>query len=118
MLHTAGAAQVLTEERCSIAEWLRPPADTALSIARARVAPGVTTRWHALEGVAERYLVLEGTGRAEVGDDLAGDVGPGDIVLIPPGARQRIRNTGDRDLVFLALCTPPFELAAYRDAEG
>jgi len=88
-----------------------------LSIARARLAPGVTTRWHVLEGIAERYLVLEGTGRAEVGESLVADVGPGDIVIIPPDVRQRIENTGNRDLVFIALCTPPFERAAYRDAE-
>ena len=110
--------ELLTEERCFISEWLRPSADRDLSIARARVAPGVTTRWHVLDGISERYLVLEGTGRAEVGESLVADVGPGDIVLIPPGARQRIENTGEGDLVFLALCTPPFEQGAYRDAES
>lgn len=105
------------EERCYISEWLGSPADAQLSIARARVPPGVTTRWHVLTGIAERYLVLEGSGRAEVGDTLGEDVGPNDLVLIPPGVRQRIRNTGEGDLVFLALCTPPFERAAYRDVE-
>jgi mannose-6-phosphate isomerase-like protein (cupin superfamily) len=77
----------------------------------------VTTRWHILDGIAERYVVLEGTGRAEVGESLTADVGPGDIVLVPPGTRQRIENTGEGDLVFLALCTPPFEQVAYQDAE-
>lgn len=110
--------ELLTEERCFISEWLRPPTDQGLSIARARVSPGVTTRWHVLEGVDERYLVLEGTGRAEVGESLVAHVGPGDILLIPSGARQRIENTGERDLVFLALCTPPFEQVAYRDVEA
>ena len=84
------------------------------SIARARVAAGVTTRWHALDGIVERYVILEGRARAEVGDVVA-DVGPGDVVLIPPQCRQRIANTGRGDLVFLAICTPRFRPEAYVD---
>ena len=100
-----------------ISEWLKPPADSELSIARARVPPGVTTRWHVLDGVAERYLILEGEGVVEVGDEPPADVTPYEIVIIPPGVRQRIRNTGDGDLVFLALCTPPFTADAYRNVD-
>lgn len=110
--------ELLTEERCYISEWSNSPTDPLLSIARARVEPGVTTSWHALEGTAERYLILEGRGLVEVGDELAEEVGPFDIVLIPPGERQRIGNTGDGDLVFLAMCTPPFDHAAYREVVG
>ncbi len=36
---------------------------------------------------------------------------------IAPGERQRITNSGDRDLVFLAICTPRFSLDAYEDIE-
>jgi oxalate decarboxylase/phosphoglucose isomerase-like protein (cupin superfamily) len=39
------------------------------------------------------------------------------VVLIPPGAAQRISNTGDDDLVFLAICTPRFVREAYRDVD-
>ena len=84
---------------------------------RARVEPGVTTRWHRLRGVTERYLILEGQGRVEVGEGPAEDVGPGAVVLIPPGVRQRIANTGDTDLLFLAVRTPRFTLAGYEDVE-
>ena len=85
---------------------------------RARVEPGVTTRWHRLRGVTERYLILEGQGRVEVGEGPAEDVGPGAVVLIPPGTRQRITNTGGVDLIFLALCTPRFTPAGYEDVES
>jgi mannose-6-phosphate isomerase-like protein (cupin superfamily) len=44
-------------------------------------------------------------------------VGPGDVVLIPPGCRQRITNIGPGDLLFLAICTPPFQAANYQDVE-
>lgn len=37
--------------------------------------------------------------------------------VIPPGVRQRIKDTGDEDLVFLALCTPRFRKEAYREVE-
>ena len=104
-------------EGCYISEWLKPPADSELSIARARVPPGVTTRWHVLDGVTERYLILAGAGLVEVGDDPPAGVTPYEIVMIPAGVRQRIRNTGEGDLVFLALCTPPFTADAYHDVE-
>jgi mannose-6-phosphate isomerase-like protein (cupin superfamily) len=101
-------AEVFTDEGCFILELSNGPADPQLSVARARVIPGVTTRWHRLRDISERYLVLEGLGRVEVGEAAPRVVGPGEVVLIPPGTRQRITNTGATDLVFLALCTPRF----------
>ena len=67
--------------------------------------------------MTERYLILEGQGRVEIGEGPAEDVGPGAVVLIPPGERQRITNTGDADRLFLAVCTPRFTLAGYEDVE-
>ncbi len=108
-----------TSERVHILELSNHADDPGMSIARARVAPGVTTRWHHLVGTAERYVILEGTGRVEVADLPPHDVVAGDVVLIPPMARQRITNTGVGDLVFLALCTPRFRFDDYReDDEG
>ena len=72
---------------------------------RARVEPGRTTRWHCLRGTGERYVILEGAGRVEIGDLPPQAVGAGDVVVIPPETRQRIANTGDGDLVFLAICS-------------
>jgi mannose-6-phosphate isomerase-like protein (cupin superfamily) len=89
-----------------------------LSIARARVEPGVTTEWHALATSAERYVILEGAGSVEIGDLPAQTVGTGDIVVIPPTVRQRITCTGEQPLVFLAICTPRFVPDDYRVAEG
>lgn len=108
----------LTEEQCSILELSNTAEDEAVSIARARVAPGVTTRWHRLDGIAERYVILEGQGLVEVADLAPRQVGPGDVVRIPPSARQRIGNNGTRDLVFLAICTPRFRWDAYEDVDG
>lgn len=116
-LHDDPAREHDTAELCAINELSNTAADEDVSIARARVAPGVTTRWHVLHGIAERYVILEGEGVAEVGAGTAERVGPGSVVLIPPGARQRIRNTGPADLVFLAICSPRFRPDAYEDVE-
>ena len=106
------------EEGCYITEWINDESDPGLSVARARVPPGGTTRWHCLEGIAERYLILEGRGRAEIDGGLAEVLGPGDAVLIPPGTAQRIHNPDPDDLVFLAISTPRFQRRAYRDLEA
>jgi mannose-6-phosphate isomerase-like protein (cupin superfamily) len=111
------SVEFLTEERCFIAEVSNSSDDPELSIARARVAAGVVTRWHRVRDTIERYVILSGRGRVEVGDLAPQDVGPGDVVLITAGCRQRIANTGGDDLVFLAICTPRFRAEAYEDVD-
>jgi mannose-6-phosphate isomerase-like protein (cupin superfamily) len=114
------SAEKLTGERCHIVEVSGRPEDPELSIARARVEPGVTTQLHALDGIAERYLIVEGEGRVETGHTMerrTAAVGPGDVVLVPPDVPQRITNTGSVDLVFYCLCTPAWRDAAYRSLE-
>ena len=106
-----------TLEKCYITELSNTPDDPDASIARAKVEPGVTTRWHRLMGTAERYYIVNGRGRVEVGKLSPKEVKPGDIVLIPPMCRQRITNIGSEDLVFLAICTPRFSNDVYKDIE-
>lgn len=112
------AEEYFFAEGCFITEWSNSPDDPEVSIARARVEPGRTTRWHYLRDTVERYVVLAGTGQVEVGDLPSQAVGTGDVVVIPAGIRQRITNNGDDDLVFLAICSPRFSEAVYVDAEG
>jgi len=54
-------------EGCFITELSNTPDDPVLSIVRARVEPGKTTKWHCLRGVTELYVILEGIGSVEVG---------------------------------------------------
>jgi len=113
------AGEYFFPEGCHINELSNSADDDALSIARARLEPGKTTRWHRLAGIVERYVILEGNGRVEFGleQKLTQAVGPGDVVIIPPLCPQRIANTGDGDLVFLAICSPRFRIDAYEDIE-
>jgi len=112
-----GGAERFTAERCFINELSNTPGDPDVSIARARIGEGVVTRWHRLAGTTERYVILQGRGRVEVGSLAPQDVGAGDVVLIPASCRQRIANVGSGDLVFLAICTPRFVPEAYEDID-
>jgi mannose-6-phosphate isomerase-like protein (cupin superfamily) len=106
-----------TSEKCYITELSNTPDDPDVSIARARVEPGVTTRWHRLKGTSERYFIISGRGLVEIGEQPPQELSAGDIVLIPPMCRQRITNIGSDDLVFLAFCTPRFSQDVYEDLD-
>jgi len=114
---TGDAPEHKTSERCHIRELSNSREDEEVSIARARVEPGVTTARHRLRGTDERYLILQGRGRVEVGLDLRAEVSPGDVVWIPQDTTQCITNTGATDLVFLCICTPRFDPQFYESAE-
>ncbi|MDO9515948.1 MAG: cupin domain-containing protein [Syntrophales bacterium] len=109
-------SEFYTDEGSFILELSNSAEDEAVSIARARVAPGITTGLHRLRGVTERYMILKGKGYVEVGDLPPTDVGPGDVILIPPDCTQRITNTGTGDMLFLAVCTPRFTPDIYEEA--
>ena len=104
-------------EGCHIIEMSNSTDDPELSVARARVEIGVTTKWHRLKGISERYVILEGKGRVEIGELAPQQVAAGDVVIIPPMCPQRISNEGESDLIFLAICSPRFEPQAYEALE-
>lgn len=107
-----------TDEKCYITELSNSPDDPELSIARARLEPGITTRWHRLKGITERYCIISGSGLVEVGELAPQLVTPGDVVIIPPMCAQRMTNNGSNDLIFLAICTPRFQYEAYEDIDN
>jgi len=100
------------EEGCFIKEQLNDPDHPQLSIAQARVPTEGITAWHCLKDTEERYVILDGEGLAEVGKE-AFKVSVGDVVVIPAGVAQRIKNTGSNDLRFLAICQPRFLVENY-----
>jgi mannose-6-phosphate isomerase-like protein (cupin superfamily) len=113
----AATQEYFFAEGCFITELSNSDDDPEVSIARARLEPGKTTRWHYLRRTTERYVVLQGDGLVEVDELPAQPVSSSDVVIIPAQARQRISNTGATDLVFLAICSPRFTQAAYVDIE-
>jgi mannose-6-phosphate isomerase-like protein (cupin superfamily) len=75
------------------------------SLAEASLTPGQATQRHHHKQTEEIYFILEGKGEMEV-DGEARDVGPGDAILLPPGAWHVIR--AQTPLRFLCSCAPPY----------
>lgn len=78
------------------------------SLAEATMTPGQSTDRHYHQLCEEFYFLLEGTARMEI-DGETRDVGPGDAILIPAGARHQI--TATSRLRFLCCCAPPYDHA-------
>jgi mannose-6-phosphate isomerase-like protein (cupin superfamily) len=75
------------------------------SLAEARVPAGGQTQRHYHRLSEEIYFILEGRGEMEI-DGEHRTVGPGDGILIPPGAWHSIVAT--EELRFLCCCAPPY----------
>jgi len=93
ILRSNRVKEFVTPEGCHISEIWNSAEDENVSVARARVEPGVTTALHYLEGVVERYVITAGKGRVEVGELPATEVSVGDVVIIPAGIPQRMTRT-------------------------
>ena len=79
------------------------------SLAEASVPPGGATERHYHRDSEEFYFILEGNGRMEI-DGETREVGPGDGILIPPGAWHQITADAGKEspLRFLCCCAPPY----------
>jgi mannose-6-phosphate isomerase-like protein (cupin superfamily) len=111
--------EYLTPERCFIYENCGISTENLnVSIARARVEPGVSTKTHHLIGVQEIYLITQGQGKVNIESIDPANVKEGDTVIIPAGKKQRITNTGKTDLIFYCICTPAFTQDCYHDDEA
>jgi mannose-6-phosphate isomerase-like protein (cupin superfamily) len=75
------------------------------SLAEASLDGGQATDRHYHAATEEIYVVLEGRGEMEV-DGARREVGPGDAVLIPPGAWHELRAA--EPMRFLCCCAPPY----------
>ena len=81
------------------------------SVAEATVLPSRETVEHYHRTTEEVYLFTSGEGRMRLGDEEA-EVRQGDTVVIAPGTRHKLWNTGSKPLVLLCCCAPP-----YRDSD-
>jgi mannose-6-phosphate isomerase-like protein (cupin superfamily) len=102
------AAPFTTKDGSTIRELMHAANQT---LAEAALAPGQQTQRHYHARSEELYYLLAGEGEMEV-DGERSAVGPGDAILIPPGAWHQITATGDSELRFLCCCAP-----GYTDAD-
>lgn len=94
---------------CLIRELLHPKNDPVVlgySLAVARVHAGKRTLPHKLVQT-EVYYILAGQGRMHIHNE-AREVSTGEVILIPPQTIQWIENTGDDELRFIAIVSPPW----------
>ncbi len=97
------AAPFITKDGSTIRELMHTDAQ---SLAEATLAPGQQTQRHHHALSEELYFLLEGGGEMEIdGETLR--VGPGDTVLIRPGARHSI-TAAKNGARFLCCCAPPY----------
>jgi mannose-6-phosphate isomerase-like protein (cupin superfamily) len=77
------------------------------SLAEATVAPRATTEEHFHRLSEEIYFFTHGSGRVRVGGEER-DVEAGDAVVIDPGLRHKLWNTGTEPLRLLCCCAPAY----------
>jgi mannose-6-phosphate isomerase-like protein (cupin superfamily) len=99
-------------EGVTVREVAGPASGTAAnqSLVHATLAPGAQTTEHLHRTSEELIWVVSGSARVRIdGDDRA--VGPGSCVVVAPGSRHKLFNTGTQELVLLACCAPPYAAA-------
>lgn len=99
----------VTRDGSEIREVAGPASANAInqSLAEATVRVGGETVEHFHRLSEEIYLITHGLGRLSVGQDVR-DVEPGDTVVIAPGLRHKLWNTGAEPLRLLCCCAPPY----------
>ncbi len=76
------------------------------SLALARVDGCTAEHYHPV--AEEIYYITHGTGRMRI-DGEEREVGEGDAIAIPPGARHKLWNIGADTLQLLCCCAPAYE---------
>ncbi len=103
------AEPFVTRDGSIIRELLGPATVPARhqSLAEATLPAGGSTERHYHRIAEEIYFITAGAGRMELDGDVA-TVGPGDAILIPPGAWHQITAIGDGELRLLCCCAPAY----------
>lgn len=106
----ADCPEFLAGDNTLLRELLHPDKHSAqvrFSLAHAKLARGLTSRPHHLK-TSEVYYILRGCALMHV-DRESREVRPGDLIYIPPMARQFIESLGPEDLEFLCIVDPAWQ---------
>ena len=71
--------------------------------AKGTLAPGDSVGWHVHQADTEICYFLSGTGIVKEDDGVPTNVCAGDSNIVAPGHGHEIINTGEQDLVYIAL---------------
>jgi mannose-6-phosphate isomerase-like protein (cupin superfamily) len=99
----------ITADGSTVRELAGPASTRARnqSLAEATVEPGGETAEHYHPRAEELYYFVSGAGRMRLGGE-EGPVRVGDCVVIAPGTRHKLFNTGSEPLVLLCCCAPAY----------
>lgn len=78
------------------------------SLAHASLASGKASLPHRFKEASEVYYILRGRGTMHIDNETA-EVGPGEMVYIPPKSVQYIENAGEDSLDFLCIVYPAWK---------
>jgi mannose-6-phosphate isomerase-like protein (cupin superfamily) len=108
----SGVEPFITLDGSQIREVAGPPTGNAVnqSLAEATVPPGGETQEHYHRETEEIYFFTHGRGRMRLAGEEV-EVGPGDTVVIAPGLRHKVWNTGEEPLRLLCCCAPAYSHA-------
>lgn len=79
---------------------------TALGARLWRIEPGQASTKHRHDEQEELYVLLEGSGRVRVGDEVL-TLGPLDSLLVAPDTVRQLFNDTDADQLWLVVGVPP-----------
>lgn len=112
-MHVSLAAESPRNERAGqISYLLLAPGQfgsTRMAITLVEGDPGSEQPMHSHPEAEQVYVIVAGAGVMRV-DDEEREVGPGTLVLIPPGAQHAIRNVGGTPLTYVSATSPPFDM--------
>ncbi len=77
-----------------------------LNVIQERMPPGTSETLHRHHKAQQFFFVLKGEATVEV-NGKAVKLGPGEGLLVPPGAAHRMRNTSGEPLEFTVTSEPP-----------
>ncbi len=105
-------AKVLYAQDGTILREIFHPAHTGIntsySLAHARLLPGELSTQHSLNKSSELYYILKGDGMMHIDEEVS-RVTKDNVVFIPAGSQQWIENSGDEELIFLCIVSPPWQ---------
>jgi mannose-6-phosphate isomerase-like protein (cupin superfamily) len=87
------------------------------SLAEAIIPVGGTVTEHYHKITEEVYYLISGKGLMYL-NGVEREVGPGDIVIIPPGTKHKLTNHGFLPIVMVVTCAPGWEAADQVLTEG
>lgn len=92
--------------------------DARITVTRVAMRPGAVSPRHHHDGAEQTWIVERGTAQLLIANGATQALAAGDVVITPPGEIHGIENTGDEDLVYLTVTTPPEDMERFYASTG